>query len=76
MLDVSAGGISFLSRSPCAKGSLWLVRFDLGEDSVRGVVCVAYCVKHSLTDAYRVGAAFQNLEKQYQDAIRHYVDEG
>jgi len=75
MLDISAGGISFLSLSPCAKDSMWLVRFELGERTVRGVVCIAYCAKHSLTDAYRIGAAFRNLEKQYEDAINRYLKE-
>jgi len=54
---------------------MWLVRFELGERTVRGVVCIAYCAKHSMTDAYRVGAAFRNLEKQYEDAINRYLEE-
>jgi c-di-GMP-binding flagellar brake protein YcgR len=75
MLDISAGGISFLSASPFAKDSMWLVRLELNEHTVRGVVCIVYCVKHSLTDAYRVGVAFKNLEEQYQDVINRYLEE-
>lgn len=74
VLDVSVGGISFLSTKPFAKDSMWLVRFELNERVVRGVISVVYCVKHSLADAYRVGASFQNLDEQYQSVIRRYVD--
>jgi len=75
LVDVSVGGISFLSAAPFTKDSMWLVRFELGERVVRGVVCIAYCVKHSLTDAYRIGAAFKDLEEHYQDAINRYLEE-
>ena len=75
LLDISAGGISFLSSSPFAKGSMWLVRFELNDRIVRGVVSIAYCVKHSLAEAYRLGAAFRDLEDQYQDIISRYIDE-
>ena len=74
VLDVSLGGISFLSDKPFAKDSMWLVRFELSERVVRGAVSVVYCVKHSLTDAYRVGASFRSLDEQHQNVIRRYVD--
>lgn len=73
VLDVSVGGISFLSTKAFAKDSNWLVRFELDEHVVRGVVTIVYCVTHSLAQAYRVGASFRSLEEQHQDIIRHYV---
>lgn len=74
VLDVSVGGVSFLSTKPFVKDSMWLVRFELNERVVRGVVSIVYCVKHSLADAYRVGASFRNLEEQYQRVVGHYLD--
>lgn len=74
MLDVSIGGVSFLTTKPFVKDTIWLVRFELNERVVRGVISIVYCVKHSLADAYRVGASFRSLEEHYQDVVRHYVD--
>ena len=67
--------MSFLSVSPLAKDSMWLVHFESNDRIVRGVVCIPYGVKHSLTDAYRLGAAFRNLEEQYQNVVNHYLEE-
>ena len=75
VVDISVGGISFLSASEFAKGSMWLVRLELNGRIVRGVVTIAYCVKHTLTDAYRLGAAFMDLEEQYEVVISRFVDE-
>jgi len=74
LLDISGGGVSFLSVSPFAKDSVWQVHFELNERIVCGVVCIVCCAKHSLTDAYRVGAAFRNLEAQYQDIVDRHVN--
>ena len=76
LLDVSEGGISFLSDTPTQKDSMLLVRFELDGRVVRGVVRIVYCVKHSLADAYRLGAAFKNLEEKYQRNIRLYLERG
>ena len=74
MLDISIGGISFLSTAASAKGTMRLVRFELNGKTVRGVVRIVYCVKHSLTDAYRMGAEFKDLEEQYLRTIQHYLE--
>ena len=75
LLDVSAGGISFLSAAASPKDSTWLIRFELKGRTVRGVVRIVYCVKHSLADAYRLGAAFKDLEDQYLGVIHRYLNE-
>lgn len=69
------GGLSFLSGASQQKDSMWLARFELNGYLVRGVVCIVYCVKHSLTDAYRVGAEFRDLETRYQHVIDEYLAE-
>lgn len=74
LLDISVGGVSFLSAAAYAKGSMRLVRFELDGKAVRGVVCIVYCVKHSLADAYRLGAKFKDLESQYLKTIQDYLD--
>lgn len=75
LLDISSGGISYLSASPFAKDSMWLVRFELNDRIVRGVIRIAYCTKHSLTDAYRIGAAFIDLEDRCQEVVNRYLVE-
>ena len=75
LLDISSGGISCLSASPFTKDSMWLVRFELNDRVIRGVIRIAYCTKHNLTDAYRVGAAFIDLEGSYQEAVDRYLAE-
>lgn len=74
LLDISAGGISFLSPTECAKDSMWLVRFEIDGKTVRGVVRIAYCVKHSLTDAYRHGAEFRDWEESYKAIVLRFLD--
>lgn len=75
LLDISSGGISCLSVSPFTKDSMWLVHFELNDRIIRGVIRIAYCTKHSLTDAYRLGAAFIDLEDHYQEVVNRYLDE-
>lgn len=75
LVDLSTGGVSFLTVTPLTKDSMWLIRFELGERVVRGVIQVAYCVKHSLAEAYRVGAFFKDLEPHYQDVLSHYLSD-
>lgn len=74
LLDISTGGISFVSTSALQKDSIWLVRFDLNGEKLRGVVRITYCVKHSLTDAYRLGAEFRNWESAYLLTIKRFLD--
>ena len=74
LLDISIGGVSFLAATACTKGSMRLVRFELNGKTVRGVVRIVYCVKHSLADAYRMGAEFKDLEEQYLTTIQHYLE--
>jgi hypothetical protein len=73
LLDISVGGISFLSTPPLQKDSIWIVRFDLNGEKVRGVIRITYCVKHSLAEAHRVGAEFRNWEAAYLLSIRNFV---
>jgi predicted GH43/DUF377 family glycosyl hydrolase len=54
---------------------MWLVRFELNDRVVRGIVTTAYFVKHTLTDAYRLGVAFMDLEEPYEVVISRFVDE-
>lgn len=74
LLDISVGGISFLSSAECPKDTMWLVRFEVDGETVRGVVRIAYCVKHSLTEAYRHGAEFRDWEDHYKATIVRYLD--
>ncbi len=74
LLDVSAGGLSFLSDASRPKDSMWIVRFELKGKRVRGLVRIAYCVKHSLTDAYRFGAEFKDWEPVHLKAVQSYLD--
>ena len=74
LLDISAGGVSFLSTAMLQKDSIWLVRFQLNGEKVRGVVRISYCVKHILTEAYRVGAEFKNWESPYLLTIKRCLD--
>jgi hypothetical protein len=75
LLDISVGGISFLGGTPLLKDSLWLVHFHVGTTMVRGIVRIAYCVKHSLTDAFRLGAEFRGWNDAPMMAVRKYLDE-
>jgi hypothetical protein len=41
---------------------------------VLGVICITYCVKRSLTEAYRIGAEFKNWKTAYLPIIRRFLD--
>ncbi|WP_263768981.1 PilZ domain-containing protein [Propionivibrio soli] len=73
MLDISLGGISFLSPFPLLRGSSWLIRFPIGKEVVEGPIQVVYCVKHSLTDAYRLGAELVGWEDGPMTAVEDYL---
>ena len=74
LLDISSAGNSMLSSVARTEGSLLIARFEVDGQKVRGVIRIAYCVKHSLTDAYRLGAEFRDWETQYLEVIRNFLD--
>lgn len=59
--DLSQGGVGFLCAQEIGVGSVRMLRFilpDAPNQPIRAVVKVAYCVKHSLFDGYRLGGQF------------------
>lgn len=74
LADISVGGLSFLSAEALTPEQSCLIRFPLGSGRVRGVIRIAYCAKHSLAEAYRVGAEFRGLEAQYLALVRQYIE--
>lgn len=74
MLDISEGGIAFLSSLPHSNGSIWIVRFPMGGERIRGTIRIISCIQHSLVDAYRVGAEFKQLDIQHIAMIRGYLE--
>ena len=75
LLDISLGGISFLSPIPFMKNSVWRSRLLMPSGIAHGSVRLIYCVKHSLTDAYRVGAELKGWDERSMTLIRRYLDE-
>lgn len=74
MLDISAGGIAFLSPSSFPKGDLLIVRFHLIDSGeISAVIRITYCVRHSLVDMYRVGAEFKKLDNAQMNTIQQYL---
>lgn len=73
LLDISLGGVAFLSKTELSKGGLWLVRFPIGAETLTGNIQIAYCIKHRLTDAYRVGAQFKRLLPEQLAIIEAYT---
>lgn len=73
LLDISLGGVAFLATAEIAKDSLWLVRFPVGEETMTGNIQIAYCIKHLLTDAYRVGAQFKRLRPDQLAIVERYT---
>ena len=74
LLDISSAGISMLSQVARTEGSLLILRFEVDGQQLRGVIRIAYCVKHSLTDAYRLGAEFRDWETQYLEIVQNILD--
>ncbi len=74
LLDISLGGVAFLTNEVLPAQSPWLVRFPVGNELLTGTIEIAYCIKHLMTDAYRVGAQFRRLRPDQLAIIERYTE--
>jgi len=73
LLDISLGGVAFLTAQALPAQSPWLVRFPVGDELLTGNIEIAYCIRHLMTDAYRVGAQFRRLRPDQLAIIENYT---
>ncbi len=73
LLDISLGGVAFLTKEVLPAQSPWLVRFPVGDELLTGTIEIAYCIRHLLADAYRAGAQFRRLRPDQLAIIERYT---
>lgn len=72
LLDISLSGIGFLCPAELPANAVRMVRFSLSDGrsgEIGATVRIAYCVKHSLLEGYRVGAEFKKIEPEHVERI-------
>ncbi len=73
LVDISDGGICFLSTARLQKNSIWLVRFELNGKELRGSVRITHCAMHIPTEIYRAGAEFKEWESAHLLTIKRFL---
>jgi len=77
LIDLSLGGLGFLSNHQIHVGSLRMIRVRLQLDDahvLRATVRVANCIPHSLFKGYRVGAEFVRLDDAQRELLAWTAD--
>ena len=79
LVDISIGGVGFVSPIEFMKGALTEVTFDLilkdGRSfRIQAQGVVRFCGASSTTGLYRIGLEFAGITQAQQDAIRSYIE--
>lgn len=77
LLDISVGGIAFVSREKMAVGDSCAFRLHMPGTArlMKVTACITHCNEHTFLSGYRIGARFTSVAYEDLMTIEQFVEE-